>query len=192
MKRVLEPIIQRMLCAAVFILSLPFLASGQQQDRVVDWQSVIINSEAKILEIVDIKVAGESITIGHIFTASEAWLNTLTFRVRNISGKTIRHFGFGVAFPEIDANGPTPMFSITYYGAESTKSVASARKLLMPDEEVDLKLPEDQLEIMRQVSMKLTGTANLSKVNILPGLVGFEDGSGIGGISLQRQAPERP
>jgi hypothetical protein len=187
MKRALEPIIQRMMCAAIFTLSLSFLASGQQQDRVVDWQPVIIKSEAKVLQIVDIKVAGESITIGHFFTANDAWLNTVTFRVRNISGKIIKYLGFGVAFPEIDANGRTPMFSITY-GTESIKGVASTRKLLMPDEEVDLKLPEDQLEIMRQISMKLTGTSNLSKVNILPGLVGFEDGSGIGGSNAAAQS----
>ncbi len=190
MKKVLEPISQRMICA-VITLSLPFLVFGQQQDRVVDWQPVLINSEAKVLEIVDMKVAGESITIGHLFTANEAWLNTLTFRVRNISGKTIKDFGFGVAFPEINANGRTPMFSIKYYGAESTKGDAGPRKRLMPDEEVDLKLAEDQLEVMRQVSMKLTGTSNLSKVNILPGLVTFEDGSGIGGFSLQRRAQEK-
>ena len=192
MKRVLEPIIQLMMCAAIFTLSLPLLASGQQQSRIVDWQPVVIKSDAKVLEIVDMKVAGESITIGHLFTANEAWLNTLTFRVRNISGKTIKDFGFGVAFPEINANGRTPMFSIKYYGAESTKGDAGPRKRLMPDEEVDLKLPEDQLEVMRQISMKLTGTSNLSKVNILPGLVGFEDGSGVGGFSLQRQAPKKP
>ena len=74
---------------------------------------------------------------------------------------------------------------------ESTKGDAGPRKRLMPDEEVDLKLAEDQLEVMRQVSMKLTGTSNLSKVNILPGLVTFEDGSGIGGFSLQRRAQEK-
>ena len=192
MKKVLEPIIQRMMYAAIITLSLAFIVSGQQQDRVVDWQPILIKSQAKVLELVDLKVEGKSITIGDFFTANEAWLNTLTFRVRNISGKTIEHLGFGVGFPEINANGRTPMFSITYYGAESTKGVASERKLLMPDEEVDLKLPEDQLEIMRQVSMKLTGTSNLSKVNILPGLVGFEDGSGVGGFSLQRQAPKKP
>src|SRR5258705_348023 len=190
MRRALEPILQRMICA-VITLSLPFLVFGQQQDRVVDWQPVLINSEAKVLEIVDMKVAGESITIGHLFTAKEAWLNTLTFRVRNISGKTIKDFGFGVAFPEINANGRTPMFSIKFYGAESTKGDAGPRKLLMPDEEVDLKLADDQLQVMRQVSMKLTGASNLSKVNILPGLVTFEDGSGIGGFSLQRRAQEK-
>ena len=187
MKKVLEPISQRMICA-VITLSLPFLVFGQQQDRVVDWQPVLIKSEARVLEIVDVKVAGESITIGHLFTANEAWLNTLTFRVRNISGKTIKDFGFGVAFPEINANGRTPMFSIKYDGAESTKGDPGPPKRLMPDGEVDLKLPEDQLEVMRQVSMKLTGTSNLSKVNILAGLVTFEDGSGIGGFSLQRRA----
>jgi hypothetical protein len=191
-KKVLEPIIQRMMYAAIITLSLAFLVSGQQQDRVVDWQPILIKSQAKVLELVDLKVEGKSITIGDFFTANEAWLNTLTFRVRNISGKTIEHLGFGVGFPEINANGRTPMFSITYYGAESTNGVASERKLFRPDEEVDLKLPEDQLEIMRQVSVKLTGTSNLSKVNILPGLVGFEDGSGVGGFSLQRQAPKKP
>ena len=189
MKRVLETIIQLMKCAALFTLVLPLLVSGQQQRRIVDWQPVIIKSDAKVLEIVDIKVAGESITIGHFFNANEAWLNTLTFRVRNISGKTIKYLGFGVAFPEIDANGRSPMFSITY-GAVSTE-VASARKLLMPDDEVDLKLPEDQVEIMRQTSMKLTGTSNLSKVAILPGLVGFEDGSKINGFSLRRQSRQQ-
>src|SRR6267142_2541367 len=135
MKKVLEPIIQQMMCAAIITLSPVFLVSGQQQDRVVDWQPVLIQSQAKVLELVDLKVEGKSITIGHFFTANEAWLNTLTFRVRNISGKTIEHLGFGVGFPEINANGRTPMFSITY-GYESTKDVASARKLLMPDEEV--------------------------------------------------------
>ncbi len=191
MNKVLESILQRMMCAAIITISLPFLVSGQQQDKIVDWQPVHVMSEAKVLEIVDIKVDGKSITIGQPFTANEDWLDTLTFRVRNISGKTINLFGFGVAFPEINANGHTPMFSITY-GANSPKRDSSARKPLLPDEEVDLKLPEDQLEIMRRVSMNTSGTSNLSKVNILPGLVTFEDGSRIGGISLRRHVPEKP
>jgi hypothetical protein len=58
MKKVLEPIIQRIMYAAIVTLSLAFVVSGQQQDRVVDWQP--IKSEAKVLEIVDIKVAGET------------------------------------------------------------------------------------------------------------------------------------
>jgi hypothetical protein len=180
-----------MMFAAVLTLSLPFLAFGQQQYRVVDWQPVRIMSEARVLEIVDIKVAGKAITIGQPFAANDDWLDTLTFRVKNISGKTIKLFGFGVAFPELNANGRIPGFSVVY-GVDPAKSDSNSRKPLIADEEVDLKLPEDQLEIMRRVSMNLAGTSNLSKVNILPGLVNFEDGSRMGGISLRRQIPEKP
>ena len=190
MNKLLESILQRMMYIAIITVSLPLLVFGQQQDRIVDWQPVRIISEAKVLEVVDVKVDGRSIKIGQPFTANEDWLNTLTFRVRNISNKTINLFGFGVAFPEINATGHTPMFSITY-GANSSKGDSGARKPFLPDEEVELKLPKDQLEIMREVSTKAIGTSNLNKVNILPGLVTFEDGSRIGGISLRRQVPEK-
>lgn len=186
MRKTIESTFQRLMCAAIITLSLSLLACGQQQDRVVDWQSVVNMSDAKVLEIADIKVDGKSITTGHPFTAGGDWLNGLTFRVKNISGKTITLFAFGVAFPEINTNGRTPMLSIPY----KADSTSSAQKPLLPDEEVDLKLPEDQLEIMRQISMKLIGTSNLSKVNILPGLVTFEDGSKVAGITFRRLVPK--
>src|SRR3982751_2474450 len=144
MDRVRESIFQRILCAAIIALSIPFLAHGQQSERVVDWLPVRLASEARVLEIVDIQVDGKTIKIGQPFTASEDWLNSLTFRVRNVSGKTIIILGFGVAFPEIDANGRTPSFSIVY--GDYTQTDTSARKRLLADEEVDLKLPADQLE----------------------------------------------
>jgi hypothetical protein len=180
-----------MLCATIITLSIPFVISGQQTDKIIDWQPVRIMSEARVLEITDIKVDGKSIAIGQAFTANDDWLNTLTFKVRNTSGKVINHFGFGVAFPEINANGQAPMFSLTY-NADSSKRDSRARKPLLPGEEVDLKLPEDQIEIMRRVSMKTSGTSNLNKVNILPGLLTFADGSGMGGISLRRRVPVKP
>jgi hypothetical protein len=168
-------------------LSSPLPVSWQKSDRIIDWQPVRIMSEAKVLEIVDVKVAEKSITIGQPFAANDDWLDALTFRIRNISGKTINLLGFGVGFPELTANGGvTPMFSITY-SAESVKRDSAPQKPLMPGEETDLKLPEDQLAIMRRVGLRTIGTANLSKVNILPGLVTFDDGSRAGGFSLRRR-----
>jgi hypothetical protein len=82
MKKVITSIIQQILCAAVVTFCLPSLVLAQQQDRVVDWQPVVIKSETNVLEIVDIKIAGKSITIGRSFTADDNWLNALTFRVR--------------------------------------------------------------------------------------------------------------
>src|SRR4051794_40838479 len=99
MNRMPKSIFQRMLCAAIITLSIPFLVYSQQPDRVVDWQPVRLGSQARVLEIVDIKVDGKAIVIGQPFAAGEDWLDTLTFRVRNISGKSITILGFGVAFP---------------------------------------------------------------------------------------------
>jgi hypothetical protein len=110
--------------------------------------------------------------------------------VLNISGKSIKNFGFGIGFPELDPNGHLPGFSITYHGVESKGDDANARRSLLPGEQVDLKLPEDQLEIMRQMSVRVRGTSNLTKVKLLPALVNFEDGPGLGGVSLRKQAHE--
>lgn len=191
MTRVLEPKIQRIMCAVMITLSLPCLVSGQQEQRVVNWQPDIKTSDARVLEIVDIKIAGTPITIGQPVVAHEDWLSTLTFRVRNVSGKTMRHFGFGVAFPEIDANGRSPMFSIKNLGGDSVGEGPSTPKLLRPDEEADLKLPEDQLTIIRQISFRHRGSSKLSKVNILSGLVIFEDGTGASAFSLRSQSLEK-
>jgi hypothetical protein len=190
MKRVPESLFQRILCAALLTLSIPFQGYSQQPYRVVDWQPVRLGSKARVLEIVDIKVEGKSISAGVPFAAGEDWLDTLTFRVRNVSGKTITVFGFGVGFPEINPGGPTPMLSVVY--GDYTKTDASARKTLLADADVDLKIRKDQLEGMRHVSMNTMGTSNLSRLNILPGVVTFEDGSTIGGFSLRKQNPETP
>jgi hypothetical protein len=190
MHRMPESIFQRMLCAIIITLSIPFLVCAQQPDRIVDWHPVRLGSKERVLEIVDIKVDGKSITVGQPFAAGEDWLDTLTFRVRNVSGKTISVLGFGVGFPELGVSGPIPMFSISY--GDYTKTNPAARKAFLADEEVDLKLPKDQLEGMRDVSTKTIGTSHLSKLTILPGLVTFEDGSGVGGISLRKPAPEKP
>lgn len=185
-----ESVFQRMLCAIIITLSIPFLVYAQQSERIVDWQPVRLGSEARVLEIVDIKVDDKSIQIGQPFAAGEDRLDTLTFRVRNVSGKTITVLGFGVGFPELGVGGPMPMFSISYGDYNQTNP--GARKSLLADEEVDLKLPKDQLEGMMHVSTNTIGTPHLRKLNILPGLVTFEDGSRIGGFSLRKPTPEKP
>jgi hypothetical protein len=186
MNRTVALISQQLLVAIILGLSLPNLSNGQERDRLVDWQSVTLGSDAKVLEVVDITVNGKSVTTGHAFTGGEDWLDTLSFRVRNISGKTITLFSFGVAFPEIDlGGGRSAMLSIPY-DADSPRKNSGERKPMLTGSEVDLKLPQDRLVMLRQISMKSIGTTYLTRVNILPGLVNFADGSKLGGISLRR------
>jgi hypothetical protein len=190
MKNVLESTLGRVMCAAVITFSLHFLAPGQQQEKIVDWHPFRAATEAKVLEIVDVKVNGESVTMGSPFTASEDWLVTLTFRVRNVSGKVIDNFAFGVAFPELEVNGVSPGFTIGY-GGDFPRN-AGRGKLMLPDEEVDLKLPADEIKGMRRAGERTLGTSDLGKVTIAAGLLTYQDGSRLAGFSLQRRVPDKP
>ena len=193
MNKALEPTLGRVMRAVVLTFLVSFLVSGQQREKIVDWHPFRVGSDAKVLEIVDVKVDGESITMGSPFTADEDWLDTLTFRVRNVSGKVIDNFAFGVAFPElaINSDGPgAPGFTIGY-GGEFPRN-AGRGKVVLPDEEVDLKLPAEEIKGMRRASERTLGTPNLNKVTIAAGLLTFQDGSRLGGFSLRGRAPEKP
>jgi hypothetical protein len=193
MNKALESILGRVMCAVILTFSLSCLVYGQQQERLVDWHPFRVATDAKVLEIVGVKVNGESITMGKPFTANGDWLETLTFRVRNVSGKVIDNFAFGVAFPELAINSDGlggPGFT-TGYGGDFPKN-AGRGKLMLPDEEVDLKLPADQVKGMRRASERMLGTPNLNKVIIAAGLLTFQDGSRLGGFSLRGRTPEKP
>jgi hypothetical protein len=193
MNKVLESILGRVMCAVVLTFSLSCLVSAQQREKLVDWQPFRVATEAKVLEIVGVKVNGESVTMGTPFTADEDWLETLTFRVRNVSGKVIDNFAFGVAFPELAINSDglgAPGFT-TGYGGNFPRN-AGRGKVMLPEEEVDLKLPADQVKGMRRASERMIGTPNLNKVIIAAGLLTFQDGSRLGGFSLRGRAPEKP
>ena len=173
--------------AMIITLSCATVVCAQERDRLIDWQPrVIPGTDARVVEIVDITVNGKSITPGHSFTAGEDWLDTLSFRIRNVSGKTISSFGFGVGFPEMATSSDgVPGFSVVFnHPAKRNKS--EEQKPMLADEEVNLKLPPDQLSIMRQVSMKQLGTNVFRRIVILPGVVHYEDGSGLGGFSLRK------
>jgi len=159
------------------------VSAAQQTTRLVDWQSVPPDLHPKALEIVSIAVDQTRITTGEPFSADEDWLDELTFRVRNVSDKTVTLFHFGVAFPELGhGDGSYPGFSIGY----NVKKTSDNLKPISPGSEVALKLPADQLAAIRQASAKLIGTTHLTRVTILPGAVDFADGSKLGGISLRK------
>ena len=175
--------IQRILNLTLLVFSLASIAHGQEASRLVDWQPVVPLSEAKTLEIVGITVNDANVTAGQIFNAPDSWLDKLSFRIRNVSDKTITLFGFGIGFPEVDlGGGRTAMLSIGYDAEKNSEK----RQPIPSGSEVEVSLPPEQLALLRQVAAKLIGTTRLTRSNILPGLVNFGDGTKIGCISLRK------
>jgi hypothetical protein len=178
----MKTLTHRSLGAVIILLVFASVNAAQQTNRLVDWQTVEPDLHAKILKIVAITVNQTQITTGQPFSADEDWLDKLTFRIRNVSDKTITDFQFGLAFPETD-NGRGNYAGIPF--GYNDKKNSEHRKGISPGSEVELTIPTDQLAMFRR-SMQRAGKFHLTRVNIMPGVGTFADGSRFGGISLRK------
>ena len=177
--------IQRILFFTIILLSWAMGVDAQESNRLVDWPTVSPPSSAKVLEIIRITVKDTSVTPGQYFVAADDWLDKLTFRIQNVSDKTITRCGFGIGFPELNPGGEgegMPGFSVVY----DTLRNPGKLQPLPPEAVVEVSLPADQLKIIQQAAIRILGSSHLTRIKILPGLVTFADGSGIGGFSLRK------
>jgi hypothetical protein len=177
--------IQRILFFTIILLSLAMTADAQETNRLVDWSAFSPRSDARVLEIIRITVKDTNVTPGQLFVAADDWLDKLTFRIQNVSDKTITRCGFGIGFPELNPGGDAegmPGFSLVY----DTLRNPGKLQPIPPGAVVEISLPGDQLKLMQQAAGRILGTSHLTRIKILPGLASFADGSGIGGFSLRK------
>ena len=135
-----------------------------------------IPSDIKALEIIEVKVMRQPITIGQTFTAEGDWLKSLTLRVKNISGKPIRSIRVLFTLPEAKYNGGSMGFSLEYGKELSSGFGYGGPKTIMPEEEVELARNEQRYSLEQKGIAKRTGRADFRKVLISNMVVLFEDG----------------
>ena len=177
----MKTLTHRGLGAVIILLVFAAVNAVQQTNRLVDWQSVEPDLHTKVLKIVAITANRTPITTGEPFSADEDWLDKLTFRLRNVSDKTITAFQLGLAFPEIGSGGSYPAIPFGY----NDKPNSEHQESLSPGSEVELTIPADKLAMLR-VNMRRRGKLHLTRANILPAVVTFSDGLQFGGISLRK------
>ncbi|WP_258304826.1 hypothetical protein, partial [Escherichia coli] len=72
------------------VLSLMFVdhAAGQVKQRLIpfpEWATSSDEDDEVPLELVEIRVGGQTVILGQSFTADSNWLKKITLRVKNIS-----------------------------------------------------------------------------------------------------------
>jgi hypothetical protein len=135
-----------MLRLITFVLLSTASVFSQSKNRVVQWPEIIINpvnttgsgyspelAKFEALEITEIAVRGNSITVGEFFAADDEWLKNLTVRVKNISSLNISSIQMNLFLPEIMPGGPLVTLC---YGCGSVGNGQS----IMPGAEVEMKL----------------------------------------------------
>ena len=168
---------------------LPASIAGQTQNRVIEWSETRTSTAIvlDVLEIVDVKVAGNQVTIGRSFAAEDEWLRGLTFRVKNISAAPIIDIRMGITFPETQSG--TRVLGLTLFNPELHRRASSndpAR--LMPEEEIDLVLTDAQYMQLRRLVAGRSANQSLTKLRITPTVVvKFEGGAEVFGYFHRRQ-----
>ena len=167
---------------SISALVMMFLAASpafsQNTQRMVHWPEIPFHANAakgvtativpqiEILEIVDVTIAGKSVTLGETFPADDEWLKNLTVRIKNISNTRIAKVQLSLFLPQIMPGGP--MVTLFYgRGDASGKSIE-------PGEEVELKtMFYDWLA--GQITAR-SSLANITKAEIREMRVTFADG----------------
>jgi hypothetical protein len=172
----------RHICAAIFILTIHAFAHGQVQDRIVETYAYkkVSAAEAPFLRIIEIKVAGNAVTLGRPFAADHEWLKSLSVRVKNISGKPINILPVSFSISDLgDERIGDVSFTLIrgiYGNGEQRDDASGEQKPIMPDEEIDLTFTEKQLSIIQQMTAQRGIT--LTRIKFLPvTFVTFADGS---------------
>lgn len=175
--------------AAAFVLLAVQPAPAQTQERVVQWpkyphgrterigSTVRTSPVADALEIVEAKVAGHPITIGRPFAAGEDWLKWLTFRLKNISGRPITGVRIHLGLPETQKNGAGVGASLGFGSLAVFNRASDAGKVVWPDEELELRLGDEQHARTKHLVAAKGGPIEIKTVWIGITQVMFEDGA---------------
>lgn len=194
MNRVLKLALQRAMCATLFILALASCAQAQEvQNRVVDVYAEVKGDAPRItaLQVVEIRVAGNPVTLGQPFEADDDWLKNLTVRIKNVSGRTINilpiSFGITELLPPKSGDVAFTIMRGLYGDGTEVREASDERKPIMPGEEIELTFTTKQLCIIQEMA----GARGIrpTRIKFVPAaFVTFEDGSRVrSGFSYPRR-----
>jgi hypothetical protein len=172
---------------AIFALAaLTNLGFGQQRERLLDWRLLAVHVDNRVngqptewqpLQLLEITVDGRPITCGQPFMADVYWLKGLTFKIRNVSGKTIKYIRITFTVPEAKFKDSTLGFSLEY-GKETSDGVklSYGPERLMPGAETELVNDIARYNRYRDLLAKEGGSTDLTKAFIGTTYVRFDDG----------------
>ena len=165
-------------------------ASAQTKDRVIMWPplpigqiksaapGIKLSPITEAVKIMDISVAGSSVTPGQSFAAGDDWLRTLTLRLRNVSGQRIVGVTMRFGLPETRLEDSRQIGFMLEYGNIGSGGIPpDGREPVKAGGEFELKFNDAQYQRTLQMFAKRAGTTSFTKVWLGITTVQFEDGS---------------
>lgn len=164
----------KMMAAIIF---LPLLAFAQQQERLIDKESW----RNEPIKIIKLKTKDKAIELGKKFSETDDWLYGLTVTVQNVSQKAIARIEFRLTFPR-PGGASTPETAhyavLMGYGKDPADvTPQEVLKLVLPGENIDVKLLEVNVPFVIEDLEKLTYERPFRHARLILSSVTFVDGS---------------
>jgi hypothetical protein len=172
--------------AILALAALTNLGFGQQRERLLDWRPLPMPVDNRVngqptewepLQLLEITVDGRPITCGQPFVGDVDWLKSLTFKIRNVSGKNVKFIRIYFTVPEAKFKDSTLGFSLEY-GKETSDGVklSYGPQRLMPGAETELVNGIAAYNHYRDMIAKEGGSTDFTKAFIGMTYVRFDDG----------------
>lgn len=163
-------------------------AQGQNQDtqRVVEETSL----KKEPIEIAELKLKGKRVSVGQPFLSGEDWLEGMTFKLKNTSGKVLRRAELELEFPEIKLDSGTFLFTIHSGQIPGVPdSDSTEMPSVQPDETFEVKFDDRTYTSLRQ---RVLHGVSVTKVRVLISTVYFADGTAYHHGFWHRRDPNNP
>ena len=130
------------------------------------------------VEITEIKVGNNAISLGQSFLANSDWVSDLTFKVRNISAKDIAWVELQLQFPEVRFNKAIFVQPIRYGQVpDLPEDSRQDEPPVAPNETVQMQLDSDSYGGLKRIVADSGMTLGITKVRILTSIIIFVDGT---------------
>ncbi|HYY93281.1 MAG TPA: hypothetical protein VE713_02090 [Pyrinomonadaceae bacterium] len=126
------------------------------------------------ITIRQIMLAGKPVELGVPFAASDSWLEDLSVKVENNSGKAVTYFDLGISFPNVEEGGPTLTLPLSFGQVPGAPNASGVKETLAPGASATLGVGR-RADGLRQALSDNQHQAD--KVNVRVMTVLFEDGT---------------
>jgi hypothetical protein len=125
------------------------------------------------------------------FSADSDWLRHTTFRLENVSGKTIVYMIIEIAFPESSKGEGRMMYPLTLGIRPGSKLQKGDSLLFLPGESMDIELATKHADISRYLSERRS-IESVSEIQVEVSFLVFDDGTAWKFGTPMVQDPKKP
>ncbi|MFT3744526.1 MAG: hypothetical protein QM785_09530 [Pyrinomonadaceae bacterium] len=146
------------------------------------------------VKVLGISVSGKNYAVDERFASVNDWANGFKIRLKNTSGKTIRHVSYDVEFRDTVRVG-APFLSEMYYGPNPSPRIRQeeyhkSEPIVTPGENLEVMMNDKEAVALKDFLRRFYPTIDVTRVSVGISTIYFDDNTKWSGGQYWKQNPE--